>query len=143
MVVSFVIQGSNSEVGAHVTPSGELVVAPLAYDETKFNELAEDDTAYHFFPPLPQKQFVITGFIAVGDQQITGNANANVVIYEASDTDTVTVDKILVQFAIKQDQDIAPTGLKILVNAGKFINAKTDDDDVHMTIMGYYITELP
>lgn len=142
MAVPFVIQGGNSEVLVNVTPSGELVVAPLSYDETKFNELAEDNIAYNFFPPLPKQQFVITGFIAVGDQQITGNANATVVIYEAESKDTATVDKILIQFVIKQDQDIPVPGLKILVNPGKFINAKTDDDDVHLTLMGYYIVQL-
>ena len=97
---------------------------------------------YNFFLPQSQKQFVITGFLAVGDQQITGNANANVIIYEAADRDTATVDKILIQFVVKQDQDIAMPGIRILVSAGKFVNAKTDDDDVHMTIMGYYIDKL-
>ena len=29
--------------------------------------------------------------------------------------------------------------LSLLVNVGKFINAKTDDDDVHMNILGYYV----
>ena len=141
MTVTFTIVGPNGNE-AHVTSSGELVVAPLHYDETKFNELAVDNTGYNFYGPLPGKQFVITGFIAVGDQQITANANANVIIYEAADTGTTTVDKILVQFVIKQDQDIPMPGLHILVNKGKFVNAKTDDDDVHLTLMGYYIGEL-
>lgn len=141
MAVTFVLVGPNGKE-AQVTPSGELVIAPLHYDETKFNELAVDDTAYNFFGPLPSRQFVITGFIAVGDQQITANANANVIIYEAADTGTTSVDKILIQFVIKQDQDIPMAGLHVLVNAGKFINAKTDDDDVHLTLMGYYIEEL-
>lgn len=127
---------------AKVTKSGELVVASLAYEETKFVELAEDNVGYNFFVPQSGKQFVITGFLAVGDQQITGNANANVIIYEAADRDTSTVDKILIQFVVKQDQDIAMPGIRILVSAGKFVNAKTDDDDVHMTIMGFYIDKL-
>ena len=32
--------------------------------------------------------------------------------------------------------------LNILVAPGKYVNAKTTDDDIHMTIMGYYISEL-
>ncbi len=31
-----------------------------------------------------------------------------------------------------------PNGL----NEGKFINAKTDDDDVHMNILGYYVDKV-
>ena len=34
------------------------------------------------------------------------------------------------------------TGLNLLVNGGKYVNGKTSDDDIHMTIMGYYIPEL-
>lgn len=141
MAVTFILVGPNG-AEAQISPSGELATAPRHYDETEFNELAEDNTGYNFYQPKAGQQFVITGFIAVGDQQITGNSNANVVIYEAADTGTITVDKILVQFVIKQDQDIAPTGLHVLVRPGKFINAKTDDDDVHMTLMGYFIEEL-
>lgn len=142
MSIKVVIEGGSSGRLVEVTPSGELVGAPLHYDETEFRELAADNTAYNFYEPKARKQFVITGFIAVGDQQITANANANVIIYEAADTGTTTVDKILVQFAIKRDQDIPMPGMHILVNAGKFINAKTDDDDVHLTLTGYYIEEL-
>ena len=142
MTIKVTIEDGNSGRLVEVTPSGELVVAPLSYDETEFKELALDDTAYNFYAPKAQKQFVITGFLAVGDQQITANANANVVIYEAGDTSTTTVDKILVQFVIKQDQSIPAIGLRILVRPGKFINAKTDDDDVHMTIMGHYIDQI-
>lgn len=142
MAIAILIEGGNSGRRVEVTPSGELVVAPLSYDETEFNELAVDNTAYNFYEPKPEKQFVITGFLAVGDQQITANANANVVIYEAGDTSTTTVDKILIQFVIKQDQSIPAIGLRVLVRPGKFINAKTDDDDVHMTIMGHYIDQV-
>ena len=141
MPVPFVIEGVNGKQ-VKVTSSGELVVAPLHYDETQFNELAVDNTAYNFFGPRPRQQFVITGFLAVGDQQITGNANAVVIIYEAADAETITVDKILIEFVIKQDQDIPMPGMHVLVNAGKWINAKTDDDDVHLTLMGYYIDQL-
>ena len=28
------------------------------------------------------------------------------------------------------------------LNEGKFINAKTDDDDVHMNILGYYVDKV-
>lgn len=125
-----------------VTKSGELVVAPLAYDETMFVELAEDDTAYNFYEPKPQKQFVITGVLAYGDKQVSAVTNATVIIYEADSIDTLTVDKVLLQFEIGQNQSIPISSLRTLVNVGKWINSKTDDDDIHMTIMGYYINKL-
>ena len=127
---------------AKITKSGELVVAPLSYDETMFVELAEDDTAYNFYEPKPQKQFVITGVLAYGDKQVSAVTNATVIVYEADSIDTLTVDKVLLQFEIGQNQSIPISSLRTLVNVGKWINAKTDDDDVHMTVMGYYISKL-
>lgn len=136
------IVGGRKSVVAKVTPSGELVVAPLRYDETEFNELAEIDTAYNFYATKAGQQFVITGIVAYGDKQVNANSNATVVVYEATNTDVITVSRVLMQFEIGQNQGLPLTGLHILVNPGVYVNAKTDDDDVHMTIMGYYIKEL-
>ena len=127
---------------AKVTSSGELVVAPLHYDETSFKELAEPNIGYNFYAPLPGKQFVITAILMKADKQVSNTDDATVVIYEADSTDSTTVDKTLIQFAMVRDDIIIPTPLRILVAEGKFINAKTDDDDIHMTITGYYIDKL-
>ncbi len=141
MIPVSVIDGKTS-VPVKVTASGELVVGPLHYDETEFNELAEPDTAYNFYQPKSGQQFVITGMLAFGDKQINGVTNATVVVYEATNTDVTTVQKVLLQFEMGQNQSIPMAGLRILVAAGAYVNAKTDDDDVHMTLLGYYIEEL-
>lgn len=136
------IVGSGNSVVVKVTPSGELVVAQLRYDETEFNELDLVNTAYNFYLPKAGKQFVVTGIVAYGDKQVNTSSNATVVIYEATNTDVITVSKVLMQFEIGQNQGLPLTGLHILVKPGFYVNAKTDDDDVHITIMGYYIREL-
>ena len=128
---------------AKVTPSGELVVAPLAYDSSKYNLLDVNDTAYNFVSPKANKQFIITGFIAVGNKSIAGSpAEAIVEIYEATSSGTITVDKVLITFAIATSQEISPVSLRILVNEGKWVNAKMDNDDVHLTIFGYFIDKV-
>ena len=136
------ISGGGAGAFAVVTPSGELVVAPLHYDETEFNELAVDDTAYNFYGPKANQQFVLTGLLAYGDKQVASATNATVIVYEATSSDTTTVDKVLLQFEIGQNQSLPLPGLHILVNPGVWVNAKTDDDDVHMTLMGYFISKL-
>lgn len=73
---------------------------------------------------------------------MSSTVDATVVVYEAGDTTTATVDKVLIQFAVVQGDIINATSLNLLVGVGKFVNAKTDDDDIHMTIMGYYIDKL-
>lgn len=142
MAVPFAIQGGNSGVLADVTSSGELVTAPLSYDETEFNVLSTINVGVNFYGPLPQKQFVITGIVFRADKNVSNVSDATVVVYEAADSDTATVDKVLMQFAVVRDDKVPLTGLRILAAPGKFINAKTDDASIHMTITGYYIKEL-
>ena len=137
-----IIDGRGTKGKSCITSIGQLVTGPIKYDETKFIELAEDDTAYNFYLPRAGEQFVITGFIATADQQVASNADANVVIYEATSPTSTTEAKNLIQFAITQKTNITATPLNILVNSGVYLNAKTDDDDIHMTIMGYYIPIL-
>ena len=137
-----IIDGRGSKIRACVNHLGALIVAPSSYDESKFNELAEDDTAYNFFLPKAGEQFVITGFIATADQQVASNADANVVIYEATSPTSTTEVKNLIQFAITQKTSVTAFPLNILVNEGVYLNAKTDDDDIHMTITGYYIPKI-
>jgi hypothetical protein len=102
---------------AKVNNNGELLVSTGAYDLAEFNELAEINTAYNFYKPLGSNQFVITGFLV----------------------DTTTVDRVLVQFEVGQNQSIPFPNIRILCNSGKYINGKCDDDDVHMTIFGHFV----
>jgi len=134
---------ANSTItAARVTRTGQLVTSVFSYDETKFNELGTAGTAANFYKPKSQQQFVITGMIATGDKQIAANADATVTIFEASDATTSTQDKVLLTFVITQSTIVSLLPLNILVNEGKFVNAETDDDDVHMNIFGYYIPSL-
>ena len=139
MAIKVHLAGVGNGRTADVSNSGEMATAPLHYDETSFQELAVINTAYNFYLPQPFKEFVVTGVIAFADKQVSATTNATVVVYEASSSDTTTADKVLLQFELGQNQSIVATPLRILVNVGKFINAKTDDDDVHTTVMGYYI----
>lgn len=136
------IKGRGGNWIAHVTPLGQLVTAPLAYDETVFKELAVANTAYNFYKSQSGRQFVITGIRAKADRDVSNTADADVVIYEAAAEDALTVDKVLHQEAMIRGESITLIPVNILVAAGKYVNAKTTDDDIHMTIFGYYIPVL-
>ena len=141
-MVKVSIEGGDSGRVADVTPDGALAVGPVSFNLVEFNELAAAATAYNFYSPLPGKQFVVTAIFAYGDKQVSSSTNATVEVYEASSTSEATVDKIIMQFEIGQNQFHPFTSLNLLVNEGKFINAKTDDDDVHMNILGYYVDKV-
>jgi hypothetical protein len=123
-----------------VTSSGELVTSSLAYDETQYFELDSAVDSFSFFPPKVGKQFVITGFTAVSDKNIT--ADAIVEIFEANAADSTTALKTLPKFAMTKNAVVSPTPLRILVTEGVWVNAKTDDASIHLTMFGYYINAI-
>jgi len=53
-----------------------------------------------------------------------------------------TVTKTLFSVSVLQYDQITIVPMNLLVSEGKFVNAKTTDDDVHLTLFGYYIPEL-
>ena len=136
---SFVrLMGDDNQLAAF-NRAGQLLTAPGPFDNVVFNELATINTAYNFFQPDGKRYFLLTGFLVYGDKQVNASTNATVIIYEASQPDSVTVDKVLFQFEVGQNQSIPFPNIRVLVNKGVYVNAKTDDDDIHMTIVGHYI----
>ena len=129
----------NGSQQVQVNEAGELIVSDGPYDLAKFNEMDLVNTAYNFYGPRGREQFVITGFLIYGDKQVSASTNATVVIYEASQPDTTTVDRILVQVEVGQNQSIPFPNIRILCNKGAYISGKTDDDDIHITIFGHYV----
>lgn len=139
MATSVYIKGPGGDWLARVTSLGQLITAPFAYDEVEFRELAEPNVAYNFYKPVSGQQFVITGIRAKADRQVSTTVDADVVIYEAGSEATTTVDKVLHQEAMVRAESVTLLPMNVLVAAGKFVNAKTTDDDIYMTIMGYYV----
>ena len=122
-----------------VNEQGELQVAQGAYDDAVFNELDIANQGYTFYKPNGKHPFIVTGFLIYGDKQVSSNTNATVVIYEASQENSAVVDRVIVKVEVGQNQSIPFSNVRVLVNAGTYLNAKTDDDDIHMTIFGHYI----
>ena len=131
--------GVGSSYKVCVTKAGQLVTAPFSYDDTMHVELGEPDTGYIFYEPKPDKRFVITGMVVKADKQVSSSVDAAVVVYESEDGDTTVVSKVLFETAMVQGDSLVIMPLNIITTEGVWVNAKTTDDDIHMTIMGYYI----
>ena len=134
--------GGAKRTPARVTEIGELVTAPFAYDVSKFNTLGTDGAAVNFYPPISGKQFVIKGMVIFADKDVSDADDTVIVVYEATSSTETTVDKIILQFGMGRLTVLALLPLNLLVREGKFINAKTGDDDMHLNIMGHYIPAL-
>lgn len=135
------IVGQDSHV-VQVSPTGEIAVSPVRYNETVFKELAEPNIAYNFYGPHVGEQFVLVSMLAYGDKQVGTSTNATVIVYEGESIDTITISRVLLQFEVGQNQSVPFAPINVLVNKGVWINAQTDDDDIHMTLLGYYINEI-
>ena len=136
---------SENDKGGRLTLSGNSALTitnnVIIYEDNNvvFKELAVADTAYNFYVPVANKRFVITGITIKADRDVSNTVDAIVIIYEASSEDTLTVDKEIYQEAMIRGERATLLPLNIILNEGVWLNAKTSDDDIYMTIMGYYI----
>ena len=141
-MLGFHLRDAFSKIAAKVTNFGELVVAPISYSDTVFLNMGVINIAFNFYIPKPGLQFVITGIFAKANRNVSAVTDANVVVYEAESAETITKDKVLFQFPLIRGEASNVPLLNIIVSEGKFVNGQTDDDDIFMTISGYYIKDL-
>jgi len=126
---------------AEVSELGEVLTRPYAYSDPKYQYLDTINTAYNFFAPRPGQQFVVTMLIITTDKDV-GVDGATIVLYEAAAEGATAVAKTIISVNLLKNTNLALVGMQLLVNPGTWINGKTDDDDVHLTVGGYYIPEL-
>ena len=138
MSLPVVLKGRGDGSEAKVSSIGEVIVAPFAYSDSKFVELATAAEGYTFYEPKVDSQFIITGIIFKADKQVSGTTEGDVVIYESSAVDSATQTKVLFQMAVLQYDNMVLLPMNVAVSEGVWLNASTTDDDVHMTIMGFY-----
>lgn len=130
--------GTGSGSRAKVTPRGQVVTAPLDFSSTHFNLLSVNGQAFNFIKPVPNKCFIITDIIISADKNV-GTGGVLVELYETDSlTGTVATRNILaVQLA--RNAALSINNLNILSNIGVWLNAKMDDNNVYMTIAGYFV----
>lgn len=135
------IRSSNGDgFGAVVTKNGQLVTAPVAYDQVKTISLNVDDAGFTFYAPRAGQQFVITAILLTADKNVTTDCIVEIFESAAEDSNVVSESILLIEMLKNTGRDI--TGLNFLVSEGVYVNGKTDDNNVSATIMGYYITKL-
>ena len=128
--------GNGHEV--KVTSRGELIVNRLDYS-TAYNTTADViNTAYNLVTPISGSRFIITGIFLYANKNVGVN-DATVVLYEADSATTTTVSSTIFTAEMVKQTARDFTGLNIIINEGKWLNIKTDDDDIFATILGYYV----
>ena len=118
---------------AGVDPEGALTTnqptASMPFGAT----LSVVDTAYNFFRPVRGQSYEVTSIIIGSDKDI-GPDGAIVVIYEATSAASLVATKTLLSMQILRNTVVPLTGLHWAVTEGWFINVKTNDATVYVTI---------
>ena len=113
-----------------ISDAGELIIRSFDFSIPIFQNMNSADTAFNFFDSKAGFKFVIN----------VGVNGAVVDIYEATADNTTTIDTQILKFEMQKSTSKVLTSLNfITTDEGKFINAKTDDTNVLLTISGFFI----
>ena len=137
-MIPSVIADPYSGVKARVSEFGQLAVAPLAYSKPSFKKLTVVNTAYSFIAPEEGHQIVITDIILTANKAV-GTNDATIDIYEAESPTTTVITTSIIELEMIKQSNLVLTGLNLLIPQGLWVNAKTDDNDVFVTIMFYRV----
>jgi len=135
-----IIDGRGTKQRVMVTSLGQLVTAPISYDEVKTISLNVDDAGFTFYKPKAGEQFVVTAILLTADKNVTTDCIVEIYESAAEDSNVVSGSVLSLEMLKNTGRDI--TGLNFVASEGVYINGKTDDNNVSVTIMGYYITKL-
>jgi len=138
MPVPSYITDPHNGLAARVTEFGQLVTSPIAYSVPVAQTLSVIDTAYNYIEPEANHQIVITDIILTSDKNV-GASGASVQVYcaDAVDSTTVLTDGGVLDIEMLKNTSRDLIGLNFIVGKGFWVNAKTDDNNIQLTI-GYY-----
>lgn len=124
------------------TVGGDALAVNPPHPSLSFNAtLGTDDTPVNIVPAVAQHVFCITGFLLTANQNVSNTTNATVTLYTADAENTAKGSALTTLFEISIGRNDIRDVTPILVESeeGKWINGETTDDDVIVTILGYYI----
>ena len=139
MIDTKISDGSGGGHLARVTHAGELIIVRGNYDSTFNAAMTSINTAYNLVTPKSGFQFIVTGIVLNADKNVSATDGAIAVLYEATSDTTTTASKTLLTLNIGKNTTVPLTGILIQTTKGLFINAKTDDATVNITLLGYYL----
>lgn len=139
MINTKISDGSGGGHLARVTHAGELIIVRGNYDSTFNAAMTSINTAYNLVTPKSGFQFIVTGIVLNADKNVSATDGAIAVLYEATSDTTTTASKTLLTLNIGKNTTVPLTGILIQTTKGVYVNAKTDDATVNITLLGYYL----
>jgi len=123
---------------AVVSEFGQLTVAPVAYSIPAQETLTVIDTAFTMIEPVDGKLIIITDIVLTANRNIGVN-DATVTLYTTQAANELLPFGDILELEMAKNSSLPLTGLNAKVEPGLFVNAKTNDTDVFVTIMYYRV----
>ena len=139
-VNTFLRDGWGKNNFACVTERGQLITAPLDYSRPYTANATVNDQGYTVVLPKTAKRFVITDIILDADKSVSSTTAGTVNIYESADLDSAVVETAILTIEVLKNTHRPFIGLNLIVTQGKWVNFKTSDNNVSITILGYYVS---
>jgi len=124
---------------AKVILGNALAVGPPSPSDTFNATLDLDDVPVEIVSGEAGQGFCLTGIILTGNKNIDQNVDAIVTLYQATADDLDTSLKDILVVPVSRSGQISLTGIYLEVPQGHFIMAETTDDDVFVTVFGWYM----
>lgn len=132
--------GTGTSNKAKVTSRGQLVTSPLEFSEVYNTVITEANTAFNIIEPKPNKRFVITDIILYANKDV-GINDATITIYGSDAANSLEVLGVVTSLELPKKDKIIMNGLNILSTPGLWINIKSNETIIYVTMAGYYITK--
>jgi hypothetical protein len=134
-----IIVDPDTNQAAKVSQFGQLISAPIAYSDASAKNLDAVGTAFNLAIPEHGKGIVITDVIASANNTVSNTAPADIIIYESDAANSLTELAVIVRPQLTRAGNFILTGLNLLTPNGVWINAKTSDNSVLVTLMFYRV----
>jgi len=123
-------------VSAKVTKNGELVVGTLEYSAPYYKRLDVDNQIYNVVPLKAGKRFITVGMLIAASRAVSTDTSIH--IYESTSSEGTTSLDIL-KVDLNKGEHTYLNLINLVTSGAVWINATCDDDDVDLTIFGYYV----
>ena len=126
---------------AGVSHEGERYVAPRYFSDPYYVRVDAASTPFEIVPGKSGKCFVVTSVLFATDKNFGSATTAELLtIYEASPADLDTNLKTFVKIDFLKNDRLVATGLNLMVTCSLTLVAIADDNNVDVTIAGYYMS---
>ena len=131
--------GNGNEVD--ISSNGEILTRAFDYSSFSFQTINAVDTAFNFFKPKQDFQFVFTGIVVSGNRDIGVNGSI-LTIYTANADDSTTVLGTPFEIEVPKSTVLPFIIPNVIINEGVFLNGKADDATVRVGVFGYFVPKV-